>query len=173
MGRSLGLVAALAALMSICAATGAQAKITARGSVKQVQVTGARKGAHVTLTDHRGRRVQTQRAGALGGVVFRAVRPGKGYRVSGATGAITVLSDRSAPPSTKTYKQKIPSTGYGYLTTRDGTKLAIAVRLPSGVKPPYPTLIEYSGYGYANPAAGESSIAQVAQLLGYAVVDVN
>src|SRR3954447_15522136 len=174
MGRSLGLVAALAALMSICAATGAQAKITARGSVKQVQVTGARKGAHVTLTDHRGRRVQTQRAGALGGVVFRAVRPGKGYRVSGATGASTVLSDRSAPPSTKTYTQKIPSRGYGYLTTRDGTQLAIAIRTPlNGAKPPYPTLIEYSGYGYADPSGGESSIAQIAQLLGYAVVDVN
>src|SRR5438270_7674512 len=50
--------------------------------------------------------------------------------------------------------------------------LAIDVRLPSGPGP-YPTLVEYSGYGYANPAGGESSIAQIATLLGYAVVDVN
>ena len=83
-----------------------------------------------------------------------------------------VLPDRSAPPSTKGYGQKIPASGYGYLTTRDGTKLAINVRLPAGPGP-YPTLVEYSGYGYANPDGAESSISQIANLLGYAVVDVN
>ncbi|MHB8531215.1 MAG: CocE/NonD family hydrolase, partial [Solirubrobacteraceae bacterium] len=36
-----------------------------------------------------------------------------------------------------------------------------------------PTLIEYSGYGYANPAGPESGLAQVANNLGFAVVDVN
>jgi uncharacterized protein len=82
------------------------------------------------------------------------------------------MSTRSAPPSTRVYKQRIPTKGYGYLTTRDGTKLAIDVYLPGG-SGPYPTLIEYSGYGYANPAGGESSIAQIATLLGFAVVDVN
>lgn len=177
MGRSLGVVAALAAV-SIGGALGgaatAQGKVAARGSVEQVQVTGARKGATLTLVDRRGRRVASQKAGPLGGAVFRAVKPGKGYRLRGAAGTFTVLSDRSAPPSTKAYKQKLPKDGYGYLTTRDGTRLAIAVRLPlNGAKPPYPTLVEYSGYGYADPAGGESSIAQIAQLLGYAVVDVN
>jgi hypothetical protein len=38
---------------------------------------------------------------------------------------------------------------------------------------PYPTLIEYSGYGYANPAGPESGIAVLANLMGFAVVDVN
>jgi predicted acyl esterase len=84
----------------------------------------------------------------------------------------TVLPDRSAPPSTKGYSQKLPAKDYGYLTTRDGTRLAINVHLPGG-EPPYPTLVEYSGYGYARPGSGESSIAQIANLLGYAVVDVN
>src|SRR6202035_966221 len=51
-------------------------------------------------------------------------------------------------------------------------KLAIDVRLPGG-SGPYPTLIEYAGYGYANPAGAESGIAPVANLLGVAVVDVN
>ena len=37
----------------------------------------------------------------------------------------------------------------------------------------YPTLIEYSGYGYANPAGPESDIAALANLMGFAVVDVN
>jgi uncharacterized protein len=172
MGRSLRVVAAVAALMTTCAA-GAQAKtLSVRGSVEQVQVTGAEAHQTLTLRTKNHKKVQTRKAGPLGGAVFRNVKPGKGYRVNAAK-PVTVLSQRSAPPSTKVYNQKLPSKGYGYLTTRDGTKLAIALRLPTGVKPPYPTLIEYSGYGYADPAGGESSIAQIAQLLGYAVVDVN
>ena len=39
--------------------------------------------------------------------------------------------------------------------------------------PPYPTIIEYSGYGYANPAGPENGIAMLANLMGFAVVDVN
>src|SRR5689334_15184695 len=174
---SLAVVAAalLVLLLVIAGAASAQAPL-ARGSAEQVQVTGARPHARLALVTRHGRTVATQRAGTLGGAVFRDVRPGRGYRVrstAGTSHAVTVLSTRSAPPSRGIYRQKLPSSGYGYLTTRDGTKLAIAVRVPSGVKPPYPTLVEYSGYGYANPAGGESSIAQIAQLLGYAVVDVN
>ena len=72
-----------------------------------------------------------------------------------------------------------PRHGYQYLTTRDGTKLAIDVRppLPAGMllpghavaaeaqdyDPPYPTLIEYSGYGYADPAGPENGIAMLAR----------
>ena len=40
-------------------------------------------------------------------------------------------------------------------------------------KPPYPTLIEYSGYGYADPKGPENGIAVLANLMGFAVVDVN
>ena len=42
--------------------------------------------------------------------------------------------------------------------------------LPSG---PTPTLIEYSGYGYADPAGPESGISLLANLMGFTVVDVN
>jgi predicted acyl esterase len=172
------LVAALLVLLTAAAAPAAS--LTARGSVEQVQVTGAAAGAPLRLVDRRGRQVAARRAGTLGGVVFRHVAPGRGYRVLRGAGAgvpsapVTVLSQRSAPPSTTTYRQKLPASGYGYLTTRDGTQLAIDVHLPAAGGPgPYPTLVEYSGYGYANPAGGESSIAQIAMLLGYAVVDVN
>jgi predicted acyl esterase len=173
MGRSLVVGAAVTAVVMASGGVGAaQAKVVARGSAEQVQVTGAKAGTKVVLKSAKGRAVQTRRAGKLGGVVFRAVRPGT-YHVGKAK--VKVFSaKRGAPPSTKTYTQKIPKSGYGYLTTRDGTQLAIAVRLPAApAKPPYPTLIEYSGYGYADPSGGESSIAQIAQLLGYAVVDVN
>ena len=46
------------------------------------------------------------------------------------------------------------------------------VPTPSYV-PPYPTLIEYSGYGYADPAGPVNGIAELANLMGFAVVDVN
>ena len=99
---------------------------------------------------------------------------------------LTVLSTKSAPPSEDVYEQEIPESGYGYLTTRDGTKLAIYVHppedvsnaLPTGYVPhvpagPTPTLIEYSGYGYANPAGPQSGISVIANLMGFTVVDVN
>src|SRR4051812_8779266 len=106
-----------------------------RGSVEQVQVTGATPASSVRLLDARGRTVATQAAGALGGVVFRTVHPGGGYRVQAdgtTSGAVRVLSTASSPPSTAPYEQAIPAKGYGYLTTRDGTQLAIDVQLPSG-----------------------------------------
>jgi predicted acyl esterase len=166
----------LIALVAFAAfASNAAADLLARGSVEQVQVTGATPGAQVNL-NHRGKHVQTLTAGSLGGVVFRDVKPGNGYRVrEGATRSpkLRVLSQRPAPPSTSVYDQTIPE-GYGYVSTRDGTKLAVNVQLPGpAAQGPYPTLVEYSGYGYANPDGGESSIQTIAKLLGFAVVDVN
>ena len=173
------------------AASGGGPTFRAHGSVEQVYVTGLRPRARMTLLNHSGRKVATRRADGLGGLLFRHVRPGAGYRVrlagGGAkSGPLRVLSTRSAPPSTKTYKQQIPPDGYGYLRTRDGTKLAIDVHPPQdvtnavpGVEPPTvpsgptPTLIEYSGYGYANPAGPVNGIAILANLMGFTVVDVN
>ncbi len=171
------IVTLMAALLASQATAAAATRLVAGGSVQQVYVTGARPGERLALVNRRDATVAELPAGALGGQVFRGVKPGPGYRVRPAAGgtasrAVTVLPDRSAPPSTKIYDQHIPSSGYGYLTTRDGTKLAIDVRLPGGPGP-YPTLIEYSGYGYADPAGPQSGISPIATLLGFAVVDVN
>jgi predicted acyl esterase len=155
-------------------------------------VTGLPPGAKLSLLNRHGRTVAGQRADSLGGLLFRNVKPGTGYRVRRSSQGpksrkLTVLSKRSAPPSTGIYRQRIPSRGYGYLTTRDGTKLAIDVHppdelasvLPAGVPLPHvptggsPTLIEYSGYGYADPAGPQSGIAILANLMGFTVVDVN
>ncbi len=168
MPRTLALALLLAAA-ALASPSTAAAAFSARGSVEQVHVSGTHPGARIALVDRRGRTRASQRAGSLGGVVFRHVKPGL-YRVRAKR--VRVLSTRSAPPSTKLYRQRIPASGYGYLTTRDGTELAIDVHLPSGPGP-YPTLVEYSGYGYANPDGAESSIGAIANLLGYAVVDVN
>ncbi len=177
------------ALIAAAPAGAAKAKFSAHGSVEQVYVTDAKKGKAYDLVDADGDLVQTKEASKLGGIIFRKLEPGDGYRVqrgSKSSKPVTVMSKRSRPPDTKVYDQEIPQSGYGYLETRDGTKLAINVHLPQGVSPgtEVPTLIEYSGYGYADPggfegtppgiaAGGESSIAVVGQLLGFAVVDVN
>jgi uncharacterized protein len=170
-------VVPMAAALAFAVAVPATASaLTVRGSVLQVHVTGAEPGETLQLLNGKKKRVQTRAAGALGGSVFRKVKPGKGYRVRGAngetSGKVTVMTGKAAPKSKKIYDQTLPEGGYGYLTTRDGTQLAIAVRLPSG-EGPFPTLIEYSGYGYADPDGPESGISQIANLLGYAVVDVN
>ncbi|MGI8714581.1 MAG: CocE/NonD family hydrolase [Solirubrobacteraceae bacterium] len=170
-------------LMLMLGATAAQARTTAsivaHGSVEQVYATGLRPHARVTLIGPAGHALTTQAADGEGGIVFRQVTPGRGYRIragpsarSAVSSAVTVLTSRAAPPRTSVYEQTLPRSGYGYLRTRDGTRLAIDVHLPAGPGP-YPTLVEYSGYGYADPAGAQSGISPVANLMGFAVVDVN
>jgi uncharacterized protein len=111
-------------------------------------------------------------------VLFRDVPSGKGYRVRGPGGSLSrrvaVMTANPRPPSTAIYNQTLPAGGYGYLATRDGTSLAIDVRMPGpAANGPYPTIVEYSGYGYADPAGPQSGIAILANLMGFTVVDVN
>ena len=181
-GRRLaGIVAATIAALACGPGGAANAQdptpLVARGSVEQVHVTDATPGAGVKLL-HRGTLIDAKRAGELGGVVFRRLDPGGGYRVRQVGAAVTsnlkVLGPRPAPPSSAIYDQVLPAGGYGYLTTRDGTQLAINVHLPGPPEEgPYPTFVEYSGYGYADPAGPQSGIQPIAALLGWAVVDVN
>ena len=170
----------------------------AAGSVEQVYVTGLAPKAEASLISPQGETLYTRKATALGGLLFRNVPPGEGYRVrlksdGSESGPLVVHNDDPAPWNPEIYQQEVPPGGYGYLTTRDGTKLAYMVHpptspagqpgLPSDMQlpsvpgapylPPYPTLIEYSGYGYANPAGPQSGIAVLANLMGFAVVDVN
>ena len=169
---------------------------TAHGSARQVYVVGLPADASATLVDDLGQTVSTQQANSLGGLLFREVAPGTGYQVredsTGTTsGPLTVHSEAAEPWDPSIYDQSIPMDGYSYLTTRDGTQLALTVHppthpagvggLPEGFPvpngpdymPPYPTLIEYSGYAYADPSGPTSGIAALANLMGFAVVDVS
>ena len=65
--------------------------------------------------------------------------------------------------------------GFNYLEVRDGVRLSAMVRLPDEAihgPGPYPTVIEYSGYGPSNPASEEPS-SRLARAVGYATVSVN
>src|SRR3954470_20745766 len=132
------LVAVVAALVFVSAAAAADSSFDAHGSVEQVYVTGVAGGAGMSLLDIGGQVVATKSADAEGGLLFRNVAPGDGYRVrldsDGETsGPLTVLDTRSEPPSTDVYNQTIPNDGYGYLTTRDGIQLAYSVHPPTDI----------------------------------------
>jgi predicted acyl esterase len=190
-------VAAALVVTGVGATTSAGAapsSVDAHGSARQVYATGLHAGAKVALLDSAGKSTATRTVNSLGAVLFRNVKPGSGYRVkvlpSGPrSAALTVHDNSPAQWNPSIYKQPIKSDGYGYMTTRDGTKLAYRVWLPTelggaegtpGVtlpagpaySSPYPTLIEYSGYGYANPDGPTNGIAAIANAMGFAVVDI-
>jgi predicted acyl esterase len=190
------LVAVVAALAMASGAAAAEPSFDAHGSAEQVYATGLPAGASTSLLGPGGDVLSSRAANDLGGILFRDVQPGDGYRVrldtTGETsGPLTVMTTQSAPPSTDVYDQTVPSDGYGYLKTRDGTKLAYSVHPPTDVlnavgynlpesvtkqvldHTPSPTLIEYSGYGYARPSGPVSGIAALANIMGFTVVDVN
>ena len=92
-------------------------------------------GQRLKLVNRRGEVVDSQRAGSLGGIVFRHVTPGGGYRVrqrgGGESPALRVLTEPlGAAEHQASTTRRCPPGGYGYLSTRDGTKLAIDVQLP-------------------------------------------
>lgn len=161
----------------------------AHGSANQVWVTDATPGNRLSLADKSGNTFASAIADAKGSMLFRDVPAGDGYRVIEApmwrthriSEPITVLSGAPIPPSTDIYQQTLnvggweghEKDGYGYLTTRDGTKLSIMVRLPGPPENgPYPTVIEYSGYDPANPDSPQP-LTQIMSVLGYATVGIN
>ena len=160
----------------------------------------------MSLLNSAGKTVSTQNADSLGGLLFRNVTPGSGYRVrlesdSGTeSGPITVHSRRRGAVGSEHLQPVDP--GQRLHVSDDARRHPAVDRRPSAdqpggrarrarpefhfptlaasracrrraTPPPYPTLIEYSGYGYANPAGPENGIAVLANLMGFAVVDVN
>ena len=98
-GRRLCAALCALTLMLIGAANAAaDPAFSAHGSVGQVYVTGLAPSQQMTLLNGSGRTVATQQADSLGGLIFRNVAPGSGYRVrpaagGTASGPLTVLSD--------------------------------------------------------------------------------
>jgi hypothetical protein len=78
----------------------AQPTFRAHGSVEQVYVTDAAAGEQLSLVDSAGSTVATKEVNSLGGLLFRNVTAGSGYRVRAPDGTqsdpLTVLTTQSA-----------------------------------------------------------------------------
>ena len=108
--------------------------------------------------------------GQAGRRVFRNVKPGR-YRVPASACACSPTARRRRRRGST--GQKLPKSGYGYLTTRDGTQLAINVHLPERAGP-VPDAGRVLGLRLREPRRRRrAAISPIANLLGYAVVDVN
>jgi uncharacterized protein len=155
----------LAAALAVAALLPSTAQaFTARGSVGEAYVLGAKTGERLTLS-RGGHVVARGRADRFGSKIFRALRPGA-YTVRGHR--LRVLSESSNPPRAF-YKHTKLRAGLNYVKVRDGIELAMTVRLPAGKTlrdGPFPTLVEMSGYQTAAPHDLLASI--VASLTGRA-----
>jgi putative CocE/NonD family hydrolase len=171
-----------------------------RPGVEIATVTGAEPGHDLTIVDDEGRKLITLTTDELGQAHYSYIgdelvtyETGEGLPLPTADGDVLApgeytIRDESADPvavtepftvlgrddhpDEATYDQEVGE-GFGYVTTRDGVTLSVNVRLPGPIEDgPYPTVIEYSGYGPSNPDAVEPG-SQIAGLLGYATVGVN
>jgi len=141
----------------------AKAAYTARGSVGDAYVKGAKPGQKLLLVNKKNRIVRRGKADSFGSKIFYDVKPGAVFTVRTPTGKkkaqgtkkFRVLKPGNNPSQTWYENKPDLKAGLNYITTRDGTELAVTVRLPYGKtslsQGPFPTFIEYSGYQTAAP----------------------
>ncbi len=184
-------------------ATGADRPFQARGSVEQIHVWRALPGSDLEVLDGSDQIVARGTADEQGSFIFRKLKPAKGYQVRFASSlspqsmlqsvkGLRVLSPSESLPDDSFYAEQELKPGFGYITTRDGTKLSVFVSLPGPIENgPYPTVVNYSGYDPSKPGspieAGRSQCSRfpvlcdaphdqsalIAGLMGYATVGVN
>jgi predicted acyl esterase len=149
-------------------------------SVEQLAVLDAAEGTELELVDADGEVVASGVADEFGSLLWRDVAPGD-YQVRAAAGGEGEAVEQSDPvvvtaiddvPDASLYTGQTLADGFGYITTRDGTTLSANVVLPGPAEDgPYPTVVEYSGYGPSNPDA--AGLQDIFGPLGYAWVGVN
>lgn len=178
--RGVALACAVAVSVTACGSSGSSygpLAATATGGWAQVLVTDGVAGTDLELVDGSGKQVQSGTVDDQGALLFRRVDPGT-YKVRTLTGTkmssadVKVHALDEKPDSSLYSSQTLPAPGFGYVETRDGTTLSINVMLPGAAdKGPYPTVVEYSGYGPSNP--DDKTFGQIFNALGYAYVGVN
>lgn len=142
-------------------------------SVNQLHVLGAEPGQELELVLE-GEAVSTGVVDEQGSLMWRDLAVGSyvvrtvGTDPVMASAPAAVFGPDDPPPFDPTVNEL--GEGYGYLLTRDGTSLSVNVVFPGG-EPPYPTVVEYSGYSPSDP--GDTTFAQLFTTLGYAYVGVN
>lgn len=190
--------ALLSYLMVAC--SGGNATFSVRESVEQLHVTHATPGITLVLEDRSHTEIDRGVTDDLGSLVFRQVPPGAGYRIrtegvepEERTGPLKVMSVEESLPDPSFYASQVIGPGFGYVETRDGTRLSVYVVLPGPPEHgPYPTVINYSGYSPSKPGAPlDESLSVlcddypvlcdapnhpsgvIAGMMGYATVGVN
>lgn len=190
---------AAALVLAACSDDAAPPDFTVRESVEQLHVTHAPPATELAVFDGAGAMVATGTTDELGSLMFRKLAPGAGYRIKTTTatppletGPFEVMSEASSLPDQRFYSGQTLTKGSNYITTRDGTTLSVYITFPAG-EPPYPTVIDYSGYEPSKPGEplGDESLqglcdalpvicdapndpsALIAALFGYATVSVN
>lgn len=164
-----------------------------QGGVETLTVTGATPGEELVVRDAAGVPVVTVVADERGNAFVAFVPPGHrvlsraedlaeilasghtlapgDYTVEGVPVHVAAVDEH---PDPSLYDQELPE-GYGYLTVRDGVQLSVMVRFPNQDlhgPPPWPTVVEYSGYTPSDPDSPQPGTL-LANLLGFAVVGVN
>jgi uncharacterized protein len=145
-----------------------------RPGTNQVEVLDATPGLEVRLL--RGTTpVAHGTVDSQGSLMWRQLRPAR-YSVqttdqSQTVGPVRVTGMHAAPPPHSFYKGQTLDDGFGFIKTRDGTTLSANVSFPTSGSPPYPTVVEYSGYDPSNPA--ETTFPRLFNALGFAYVGVN
>ncbi len=148
---------------------------TLRPSVNQLYVLDAAPGQTLELVDAAATVAGTGTVDAQGSLAWRELDAGTyTVRTTGdpvsESGPVDVSDFTDPAPPQSFYSGQTLDKGFGYITTRDGTTLSANVMLPSGTGP-FPTVVEYSGYGPSKP--GASTMATLYNTLGYAYVGVN
>jgi len=164
-----------------------------RGGVETMTVTEAIAGENLVVRDATGREIVTVVADERGNafVAFvpaeprvlsrgedptewlasgHTLRPGD-YTVNDVAVHVASLDEH---PDQSLYDQELAE-GYGYVTVRDGVQLSVMVRFPNRDlygPPPWPTVVEYSGYSPSDPDEPQPGTL-LATMLGFAVVGVN
>ncbi|MGK2956082.1 MAG: CocE/NonD family hydrolase [Solirubrobacterales bacterium] len=138
----------------------ANANFTSRGSIGQAYAEDTTPGIKLLLVNKANGIVAEGKSDRFGSKVFYDQKPAGGYRIFSVKGKqiaasrpFAVLKQGDNPPNSF-YAAKDLHEGLNYVTMRDGTELAMTVRLPSGKDlsdGPFPTFVEYSGYQTAAP----------------------
>ena len=166
-GMSALVVSSVLAIAAVTAAgtpfsAGAAVSTRAFGSVDAAYLT-APAGTAGTLFNSVHHAVGSGTTDALGALVIHDVAPGKGYYFAlnnkgakSSTPTFTIMTQTQPKPSSFYSSVKF-HVGLNYIPMRDGITLAATLRLPLGKtslsQGPFPTLIEYSGYGTAAPGS--------------------
>lgn len=147
--------------------------IELQAGIRMLAVTDAEPGIEVVLDDGAGN-LQSGTADRFGSYLFRELEGARDYTVRPSDGSdaktarVLRFEDK---PDPQLYQQQSLQAGFQYIRMRDGTLLSAMVRFPSG-PPPYPTVVEYSGYATSDPGSPQPT-SLLAGVLGYATVGVN